>query len=106
MKKVKGGGAASTEQLLNSLHAEKKVWVYDRRPEICVRAGELRDEEDEQVRRGTRSTGGGGGGSTAAMVKKRWADWRNKSVLQLLGRGTCEGQRQGADGHGWLMEYF
>ena len=60
MKKVKGGGAASTAQLLNSLLAEKKVCVYDRRPEICVRAGELRDEEDEQVRGGTRSTGGGG----------------------------------------------
>ena len=38
------------------------MWVYDRRPDICVRAGELQDEEDEQVRRSTRSTGGGGGG--------------------------------------------
>ena len=42
--------AIGLEQFLNSLPMEKRVWVYEKKPDTCVRAGELADEY-EQVRK-------------------------------------------------------
>ena len=66
--------AVGLEQFLNSLPAEKRVWVYEKKPKTCVEAGELADEY-EQVRKqepvlelqqkptpGTQSRGSASGG--------------------------------------------
>lgn len=42
--------AIGLEQFLNSLPTEKRVWVHEKKPRTCVRAGELADEY-EQVRK-------------------------------------------------------
>ena len=47
--------AIGLEQFLKTLPTEKRVWVSDRKPETCVKAGEIADEF-EQVRKGERST--------------------------------------------------
>ena len=47
--------AIGLEQFLKTLPTEKRVWVSDRKPETCVKAGEIADEF-EQVRKGEPST--------------------------------------------------
>ena len=42
--------AVGKEQFLNTLPTDKKLWVLERKPETCVKAGELADEY-EQARR-------------------------------------------------------
>ena len=46
--------AIGLEQFLNSLPTEKIVWLHEKKPRTCVRAGELAGElagENEQVRK-------------------------------------------------------
>eukprot|EP00731_Ephydatia_muelleri_P011503 Em0006g397a len=42
--------AVGKEQFLNTLPTDKKLWILERKPETCVKAGELADEY-EQARR-------------------------------------------------------
>ena len=40
------------EQFFNTLPAEKRLWVTERKPESCVKAGELMDEYEQARRQG------------------------------------------------------
>ena len=39
--------AIGLEQFLNTLPVEKRVWVYEKKPDTCIRAGELADEYEQ-----------------------------------------------------------
>ena len=49
-KTVEVQEALGRQQFLNGLSKEKRLWVLERKPKICVEAGELADEY-EQVRK-------------------------------------------------------
>lgn len=36
-----------TEQLLNSLTSEKRLWILERKPKVCVKAGEMLDAYEQ-----------------------------------------------------------
>ena len=38
------------EQLFNTLSANKRLWVMERKPKTCIQAGELVDEYEEEQR--------------------------------------------------------
>lgn len=39
-----------TEQLLNSLTSEKRLWILERKPKVCVKAGEMLDAMSKPAR--------------------------------------------------------